>query len=55
MPFEDKKQKLRNTHIELNRWILDQSNWREKEIAERADRLLAKATEIWVGPQPIAS
>jgi hypothetical protein len=50
MSFADKKEKLKNSHIELTRWILDQSSWGEKEIAERADRLLKKANELWVGP-----
>jgi hypothetical protein len=49
LSFADKKSKLSNTHIELNRWILDQPNWREEEIAERAEKLLSKAKELWVG------
>ena len=55
MPFEDKKKKLSHTHIELNRWILDQPIWRQDEITERAGQLLARAKELWVGPQPTAS
>jgi hypothetical protein len=55
MPFEDKKKKLSHTHIELNRWILDQPIWRQDEIIERAGQLLARAKELWVGPQPAAS
>lgn len=50
LSFADKKEKLKSTHIELNRWILEQPHWREKEIAERADLLLSKAKELWVGP-----
>jgi uncharacterized protein with ParB-like and HNH nuclease domain len=50
LSFPEKKEKLASTHIELNRWILDQSNWTEKEIAERADLLLTRAKELWVGP-----
>jgi uncharacterized protein YbcI len=48
--FSKKKEKLGNTHIELNRWILDQTNWREKEITDRAEELLTKAKELWPGP-----
>ena len=50
LPFTDKKAKLENTHIELNRWILQQANWRATEIEERANHLLRKANQIWAGP-----
>ena len=53
LSFAEKKEKLSNTHIELTRWILDQPNWRETEIAERADKLLSKAKELWIAPQSI--
>jgi uncharacterized protein with ParB-like and HNH nuclease domain len=47
LPFSEKKAKLENTHIELNRWILKQDNWREAEINDRAANLLIKAKQIW--------
>ncbi len=47
LPFSEKKAKLENTHIELNRWILQQANWGELEINNRAKTLLLKAKEIW--------
>lgn len=50
LPFSEKKGKLENTHIELNRWILQQNNWRAEEIKERAAKLLIKAKQIWIGP-----
>jgi uncharacterized protein with ParB-like and HNH nuclease domain len=50
LPFTVKKSKLENTHIELNRWILQQNNWRAVEIQERAKSLLDKANQIWAGP-----
>lgn len=50
LSFWDKKAKLANTHIELNRWILQQSNWRSLEITDRAEALLLKANELWPGP-----
>jgi uncharacterized protein with ParB-like and HNH nuclease domain len=48
--FSEKKTKLMNTHIELNRWILQQAKWRASEIEERAKAMLLKANELWPGP-----
>ncbi len=50
LSFLEKKAKLTNTHIELNRWILQQSNWRELEITDRAKAILLKANALWPGP-----
>ena len=50
--FSEKKAKLQNTHIELNRWILEQANWRGLEIVVRARGLLKTANTIWVAPAP---
>lgn len=50
LPFTEKKRKLENTHIELNRWILDKEKWNALEIQERAEQLLNKAIHIW--PEP---
>jgi hypothetical protein len=47
LPFAAKKDKLNSSHIELNRWILEQANWRAAEIEERARSLLSRALEIW--------
>jgi hypothetical protein len=41
---------LETTHVELNRWVLMQTNWREQEINERAEELLRNAKTIWIGP-----
>lgn len=54
LPFSEKKGRIRNTHIELNRWILDQPNWRENEIQIRADILLRQAREFWIGPVAVS-
>jgi hypothetical protein len=54
LTFAEKKAKLENTHIELNRWILQQENWRAGEIETRAKYLLRKAKQIWVAPADIA-
>lgn len=48
--FSDKKDELRNTHIEMNRWILNQSKWTRTEIEARASILLANAIMLWPGP-----
>ncbi|MFN7138584.1 MAG: HNH endonuclease family protein, partial [Limisphaerales bacterium] len=50
IPFSEKKAKLQNTHIELNRWIIEQSNWSEEQILARAEVLSAKAVSLWPGP-----
>lgn len=53
LPFSKKKAKLKNTHIELNLWILEQENWRASEIEERAKSLLCRACKIWLSPLDI--
>lgn len=50
LPFLEKKSKLENTHIELNRWVLQQTSWGMPEIEERAKILLSKANKIWLAP-----
>ncbi|BAY21209.1 hypothetical protein NIES2100_09590 [Calothrix sp. NIES-2100] len=50
LPFSEKKAKLENTHIELNRWILQQTSWGASEIEERANNLLLIANKIWLSP-----
>lgn len=54
IPFHEKLVKLENTHIELNRWILDQTAWREPEIVAHAEVLFAVATSLWSGPSPVS-
>jgi uncharacterized protein with ParB-like and HNH nuclease domain len=48
--FLDKKSRLENTHIELNRWIIQKSSWGAPEIEERAKSLLEIANKIWLAP-----
>lgn len=50
LSFQAKKKKLANTHIELNRFILEQDQWSEKEIMARSALLLKAAIELWPGP-----
>ena len=48
--FAFKKEKLGNSHIELNRWIREQVEWGEEEITTRAGMLAKVAIAIWPGP-----
>jgi len=50
LAFEEKKNKLSNTHIELNRFVLDQVSWGEAEINARAEEMYKTAACLWVGP-----
>lgn len=45
--FPQKKLLLMNTHIELNRWIVQQDVWREEQLKERSKILSNIAAEIW--------
>ena len=53
LPFADKKVRLAHTHIELSRSVSEQSNWREVEIASRAELLAEVSKSIWPGPKPL--
>ncbi|MCX5479207.1 DUF262 domain-containing protein [Kaistia geumhonensis] len=50
LPFREKKAKLANTHIELNRFVLDRAQWDETAIKHRAETLFSKAEALWRGP-----
>ncbi|MGB5684958.1 MAG: DUF262 domain-containing protein [Candidatus Electrothrix sp.] len=50
LPFTEKKEKLSNTHIELNRWIIEQTDWGEKEVKNRGEELFKIAKSIWNDP-----
>lgn len=50
LPFREKKQKLSNTHIELNRFLLQEDMWGENEIMKRSDMMLQAALKLWPGP-----
>ncbi|MUH00705.1 DUF262 domain-containing protein [Scytonema sp. UIC 10036] len=50
LSFSEKKTRLENTHIELNRWILQQARWGGAQIEERAKSLLLIASNIWLSP-----
>jgi hypothetical protein len=48
--FDEKKKRLEDTHIELNRWILHQPSWRAEQIDNRAQDLFVRAISLWPGP-----
>jgi hypothetical protein len=54
LPFKEKKEKLKNTHIELNRFILEQDKWNVETIEKRAEALLTVAISLWPGPKMTA-
>ncbi len=55
LPFREKKMKLANTHIELNRFVLEQNRWGEEEIIKRADTMFKTASKLWPGPITLAA
>ena len=55
LSFSEKKARLENTHIELNRWIIKQTKWRALEIEKRAKILLDIANKIWLAPLDMIS
>ena len=53
--FEQKKAILKDSHFELNRWVLEQAAWDAKTIKERAAALADRACCIWQRPQDSAA
>jgi alkylated DNA nucleotide flippase Atl1 len=51
-PFERKQQIYGDSHLSLNRDLLDQEGWGRAEIEARADELAERAIDIWPGPVP---
>jgi hypothetical protein len=53
-PFGEKKEKLANTHVELNRFVLEQERWGEEEIYARLRRaraaLIEELVHVWITP-----
>lgn len=51
--FQDKKSEYakHGSHLELNRYILEQEQWTEAEITQRARLLIDRFIEIW--PRPV--
>lgn len=51
--FEDKKSEYakHGSHIELNKYILEQDQWTEAEITKRAQQLTERFIKIWPRPK----
>lgn len=51
--FDDKKSEYakHGSHLELNKFVLEQEQWTEAEITERAKQLTARFIEIWPRPE----
>jgi alkylated DNA nucleotide flippase Atl1 len=49
-PFERKKEIYGESHLELNRALVETSAWARDEILSRADALTALASAIWIAP-----
>ncbi len=51
--FADKQTEYskHGSHLELNKYILEQDQWTEKEIVERAKELAKRVVEIWPRPK----
>ena len=50
-PFPRKKELLRDSHFELNRWIAAREQWTETELRERTELVFTKARAIWPRPE----
>jgi alkylated DNA nucleotide flippase Atl1 len=51
-PFERKKQILKGSNLELNKYISPRESWGRTEILRRAEELADQALAIWPGPLP---
>ena len=49
-PFAEKRERLRQSHLELSRAVAACSHWRTQEIKMRAEDLFKRALKIWPGP-----
>jgi hypothetical protein len=54
LPFEEKRQLLATSNLQLNAWIAECERWRETEMSARADSLLERALKIWPRPTTLA-
>lgn len=50
IPFKDKKDILKISHIELNKWICEQDEWRAAEMSTRGKDLAEKTIAIFPRP-----
>jgi hypothetical protein len=47
LPFENKKTILQTSHIEMNRWILQQEKWTGDHIIKRSEMIADKIVNMW--------
>jgi len=45
--FEQKKEHLKNSHLELNKYFQNKTSWRREDIEKRAEYLANIALQIW--------
>lgn len=45
--FESKRNRLGNSHLEINKYFKDKSSWKKEDIEERSQRLAEIALSIW--------
>ncbi len=52
-PFDEKRELLSTSHVELNRYFRDLASWRAEDIEARADALVDLAVTVWpyFGPE----
>ncbi len=51
LPFKEKRSILRESHLEVNRWISEQIKWSDNEIKIRTNELAMIAKSLWPGPE----
>lgn len=54
-PLERKQQIYGDSHLSLNKALLEHETWARSEIVKRAEELAERAISIWPGPVPGAS
>ena len=49
-PFSDKRSRFQDSNLMMNKEIAEEAEWGPEQIRSRAERLAARAIEIWPGP-----
>jgi hypothetical protein len=49
-PFEQKRERLAHSNLELNKEIARETTWTGRQIEDRARRLAERALQLWPGP-----
>ena len=50
LPFREKRRFYQDSNLAMNREIAEEAEWGAEQIRSRAERLAARAIEIWPGP-----